>query len=69
MVPAIKNGRGGVSATRSAPTLVPVAVQRSTADSPGNIELEIHRQQTVVQIRWPVSEATTYAQWQRDLLR
>ena len=68
-VPAIKNGRGGVSATRSAPTLVPVAVQRSNADSSGNIELEIHRQQTVVQIRWPASEATACAQWLRDLLR
>ena len=69
VVPAIKNGRGGVSATRSAPTLVPVAVQRSNEDSPGSIELEIRRQQTVVQIRWPVSEATTCAQWLRDLLR
>ena len=69
VVPAIKNGRGGVSATRSAPTLVPVAVQRSNADSPGNIELEIRRQQTVVQIRWPASEATACAQWLRDLLR
>ena len=65
VVPAIKNGRGGVSAA----TLVPVAVHRSNADSSGNIELEIHRQQTVVQIRWPVSEATTCAQWLRDLLR
>ena len=69
VVPAIKNGRGGVSATRSAPTLVPVAVQRSNEDSPGSIELEIRRQQTVVQIRWPASEATACAQWLRDLLR
>jgi len=65
VVPAIKNGRGGVSAA----TLVPVAVQRSNTDSHGNIELEIRRQQTVVQIRWPASEATACAQWLRDLLR
>lgn len=65
VVPAIKNGRGGVSAA----TLVPVAVHRSNADSPGNIELEIRRQQTVIQIRWPASEATACAQWLRDLLR
>ena len=68
-VPAINNGRSAVSAKRSAPTLVPVAVQRSSEDSPGSIELEIRRQQTVVQIRWPVSEATACAQWLRDLLR
>ncbi len=65
VVPAIKNGRGGVSAA----TLVPVAVQRSNTDSHGNIELEIRRQQTVFQIRWPASEATACAQWLRDLLR
>ena len=69
VVPAIKNGRGGVSATRSAATLVPVAVQRSNTDSHGNIELEIRRQQTVVQIRWPTSETAVCAQWLRDLLR
>ena len=64
-VPAIKGGRGAASA----PTLVPVAVQRSNEDSPASIELEIRRQQTVVQIRWPASEAAACAQWLRDLLR
>ena len=68
-VPAIKNDRGAVSAKRSAPTLVPVAVQRSNEDAPGSIEVEIRRQQTVVQIRWPASEAAACAQWLRDLLR
>lgn len=67
-VPAIKS-RGAVSAKGSPPTLVPVAVQRSTEESPGSIELEIRRQQTVVQIRWPASEATACGQWLRDLLR
>ena len=64
-VPAIKRDRGAAPA----PTLVPVTVQRSNEDSSGSIELEIRRQQTVVQIRWPASEATACAQWLRDLLR
>ena len=69
VVPATKGDRGAVSATRPAPTLVPVSVQRSSEDSPTSIELEIRRQQTVVQIRWPASEAAVCAQWLRDLLR
>ena len=69
VVPAVKNDGSAVSAKRSAPTLVPVAVQRSNEDSPGSIELEIRRQQTIVQIRWPVSEAAACGQWLRDLLR
>lgn len=66
---ASKSNRRAVSATPSAPTLVPVSVQRSSEDSPASIELEIRRQQTVVQIRWPASEAVACAQWLRDLLR
>ena len=58
-----------VLAKRSAPTLVPVTVQPRSDKPSGTIELEIHRQQTVVQIRWPASEATVCAQWLRDLLR
>ncbi len=69
VVPATKGDRGAVSATHPAPTLVPVSVQRSSEDSPASIELEIRRQQTVVQIRWPASEAAACAQWLRDLLR
>ena len=68
-VPAIASPRSAELATRPAPTLVPVSVARSSEDSPGCIELEIRRSQTVVQIRWPVSEAATCAQWLRDLLR
>ena len=64
-VPAIKSDRSAASA----PALVPVAVQRSNEDPPCTIELEIRRQQTVVQIRWPASEAAACAQWLRDLLR
>ena len=69
VVPAIKSDHGALSATRSGPTLVPVAVQRSNEDSPCAIELEIRRQQTLVQIRWPASEGTACALWLRDLLR
>ena len=69
VVPAVKSDRGATSATRLAPTLVPVTVQRSNEESPCSIEVEIRRQQTVVQIRWPASEATACAQWLRDLLR
>ncbi len=68
-VPAIVNRRGAELATRSTPTLVPVSVPRSVEESPGCIELEIRRSQTVVQIRWPVSESASCAQWLRDVLR
>lgn len=64
-VPAVKSDRRAAST----PTLVPVAVQRSSEDAPGSIEVEIRRQQMVVQIRWPASEATACGQWLRDLLR
>ena len=68
-VPAIVNRRGAQLATRSAPTLVPASVPRSAEESPGCIELEIRRSQTVVQIRWPVTESASCAQWLRDVLR
>ena len=67
-MPAIKS-HGVVPAKGSASTLVPVSMQRSSEDSSGSIELEIRRQQTVVQIRWPASEAAACGQWLRDLLR
>jgi len=54
--------RGAVTAMHSAPTLVPVSVQSSSDEPAGTIEVEIRRSQTVVQIRWPVSEATACAQ-------
>ena len=62
-------GVGGVPAKRTAPTLVPVRVQTPSGESSSTIEVEIRRQQTVVAIRWPTSEATACAQWLRDLLR
>ena len=59
----------GVPAKRAAPTLVPVRVQAPSDEPSGTIEVEIRRQQTVVAIRWPVSEASSCGQWLRDLLR
>jgi transposase len=59
----------GVPAKRAAPTLVPVRVQAPSDEPSGTIEVEIRRQQTVVAIRWPASEASSCAQWLRDLLR
>ena len=58
-----------VPAKRTAPTLVPVRVQAPSEEPCGTIEVEIRRQQTVVAIRWPASEATACGQWLRDLLR
>ncbi len=60
---------GNVRAKRSAPTLVPVRVKAPSEETSGTIEVEIRRPQTVIAIRWPVSEASLCAQWLRDLLR
>jgi transposase len=60
---------GRVLAKRSPPFLVPVRVQTPSDAPSGIIEVEIRRQQTVVAIRWPASEATACGQWLRDLLR
>jgi hypothetical protein len=44
--------------------LVPVTIQ-----STGDIQIEIRRQQTVVQIAWPTSQAQACAQWLREILK
>ena len=65
----VERDPGGVPAKRSLPSLVPVRVQTPN-DAPSKaIEIEVRRQQTVVAIRWPASEATACGQWLRDLLR
>ena len=51
------------------PTLVPVAVEVADARPSGDIQIEIRRQHTVFQIAWPISQATTCAEWLRELLR
>ena len=52
-----------------APTLVPVKVEVAGVKASDDIQIEIRRQQTVFQIAWPVSQATTCAQWLREILR
>ena len=69
IVIGVERDPGGVPAKRPAPSLVPVRVQ-TPSDAPSRtIEVEIRRQQTVVAIRWPASEAMACGQWLRDLLR
>jgi transposase-like protein len=69
-VPAnVGSDRPPASASCLPPRLVPVTVQATDAQPASDIQLEIRRQQTVVQIRWPASEAAACAQWLRDLLR
>ena len=65
----VERDPGGVPAKRPAPSLVPVRVQTPSDAPSSTIEVEIRRQQTVVAIRWPASEATACGQWLRDLLR
>ncbi len=52
-----------------ASTLVPVAIEVADAKGSSDIQIEIHRQQTVFQIAWPISQAAACAGWLRDLLR
>lgn len=65
----VERASGRMPAKRTAPSLVPVRVQPPSDETSGTIELEIRRQQTVVAIRWPASEATACGQWLRDLLK
>jgi len=51
------------------PTLVPVAVAAPDLAPAGEIKIEIRREQTIVQVAWPVSEAAACAQWLREVLR
>ena len=65
----VESTSGSEPARCSAPSLVPVCVQAPSDERSNTIEVEIRRQQTVVAIRWPASEAAACAQWLRDLLR
>ncbi len=65
----VERNPNSVPAKRSAATLVPVRVQPPSDERSSTIEVEIRRQQTVVAIRWPASEATACGQWLRDWLR
>ena len=51
------------------PTLVPVTVSSPEVEAAGEIKLAIHRNQAVVEMSWPVSQAAICARWLRELLR
>lgn len=51
------------------PTLVPITVSAPEAGPAGEIKIAIHRDQTVIEVSWPASQAATCAQWLRELLR
>ncbi len=51
------------------PTLVPVTVSSPELEPSGEIKIEIHRQQAVIEITWPVSQAAICADWLRELLQ
>lgn len=51
------------------PTLVPITVSAPEVDAAGEIKIAIHRNQTVVEVTWPVSQAAMCAQWLREILR
>jgi len=53
----------------SIPGLVPITVAMPETPPSGEIRIEIHRNQTLISISWPVSQSTSCADWLRDLLR
>ncbi len=53
----------------SIPGLVPITVAMPEMPPSGEIKIEIHRNQTLISISWPVSQSTSCADWLRDLLR
>lgn len=69
-LPAIADVTGRVPATSERrPTLVPVAVSTPATAPPGEIRIEIHRQQTLIQVAWPTSQAAACAEWLREILK
>ena len=53
----------------SMPGLVPITVAMPEIPPSGEIKIEIHRNQTLISISWPVAQSTSCADWLRDLLR
>ena len=53
----------------SIPGLVPITVAPPETPPSGEIRIEIHRNQTLISISWPVSQSTFCADWLGDLLR
>lgn len=51
------------------PALVPVTVSAPEVAPAGEIKIAIHRDQALVEVSWPVSQAAICAQWLREILR
>lgn len=50
-------------------TLIPVTVGQPEITPNGEIRIEIHHEETVVRVSWPVAQASVCAQWLREVLR
>lgn len=61
--------RGHPAQPPSPTTLVPVTISRPDVGAPGEIQIEIHRPNTLVRITWPATDAAVCAPWLRELLR
>lgn len=53
----------------ASPGLVPIKVAEPETPPSGEIKIEIHRNQTLISINWPVSQSTSCTDWLRDILR
>jgi len=51
------------------PGLVPITVAMPETPPSGEIKIEVHRNQMLISITWPVLQSTSCAAWLRDLLR
>ncbi len=51
------------------PGLVPITVVIPETHPSGEIKIEIHRNQMLIAITWPVLQSTSCADWLRELLR
>ena len=60
---------GGQEEVLRPPTLVPVTVSSPEVEPAGEIKIAIHRDQALVEVTWPVSQAAICAQWLREILR
>jgi len=68
-VPEVDASGNDDSGSQPPPTLVPVTLSLPEAEPSGDIKIEIHRAQTMIEITWPVSQAASCAQWLREILR
>ena len=56
----------------SSPALVPISVQAPESmvpSAPKELRVEIRHHHTVVQVTWPLAEASACAHWLREILR